>query len=206
MDQTLKDEIRDRQNYIKKLQKDYDSIKGHKFKPCLVAKKTEKLAKRHRSRQREDLGATWKSLYNLQESQKKKQEMRESTALFEKLNKELSACTFTPVTNKALSRDSSTIIERSQTWLQKKEIKIKEQKRQDLIKEKKLSPFRPQIVEYYPRTPDKEIKGVSQHIQKILEAKKRKIEEAEVFLLPSQKQKLKRERERENRQNRIIQQ
>ena len=109
----MKEDIYDSQNYIKKLQKDYDTMKGNRFTPNLVAKKTEKMAKRHRSRQRENLGATWKSLYNLDKSQRKKQELRESTALFEKLDKELSACTFTPVTNRSPIRDSSNIVERS---------------------------------------------------------------------------------------------
>jgi hypothetical protein len=43
------------------------------------------------------------------------------------------------------------------------------------------------------------MRGVQQHMNRIMEAKKRKIEEAQVFLLPSQKLKLKNQKELESR-------
>jgi hypothetical protein len=43
------------------------------------------------------------------------------------------------------------------------------------------------------------IKGIQQHMERILEAKKKKIEDAQVFLLPSQRAKLQKQKEHMNR-------
>ena len=93
--------------------------------------------------------------------------------------------------------------DRSMHWQSLKDSKINKQKKREQFYEVKEVTGKPNITPYKPSgrpKPTNQIKGVQQHMQRILEAKKKKIEEAEVFLLPSQKLQLKQQKDKQNRE------